>query len=240
MEGPVLDRAGVAHAAIAGQATRVHSTVPIGGGSSHSMALSGTGTYTFEGTGMKFTFTSPSSHPNGNVVVTQLTLTPDSLLAFKSPFSEYWIVNNYGVNQDPQVDTMTITPSTQVSPHLIGQPSDIILSARSANGYLNNWTTVSATASADSSSIRFAGLPNMELGQIVIYDGNCPDSLLINDISITKHLDLYAGKRIVIDGVQGVSSAGMVIKSPEILLRDLIITGPHTLTTYQKNGCLNE
>ena len=97
-DGQVLDRRGVRHLAMTGNASRTTSTAPVGGGVSARLTIDEAGTFSFGETGLTASFPDGSILPDGEVVVSRLNLDPDQL-PNASPHSQaYWVVNNYGNN----------------------------------------------------------------------------------------------------------------------------------------------
>ena len=99
--GPALDRVGVRHASLAGpSAKREKSTAPVGKGVSKRLSiLPGKKRYGFTGTGLTLLFPATGTYPNGEVVVSRLTIAPDTIPGvIHSNSTDYWILQNYGTN----------------------------------------------------------------------------------------------------------------------------------------------
>ena len=100
--GSALDRVGVRHASLVGLTIgREKSTAPVGKGVSKRLPLAaGKKRYNFEGTGLIMRFAdNGAAYPNGEVVVSRLTVPPDTLPSTVHNLStDYWIVQNYGTN----------------------------------------------------------------------------------------------------------------------------------------------
>ncbi len=92
----VPDRIGPNHGSLYGAAERLLSTAPVGGGSSHRMTVNATGNHDFAQAGLSLDFN--GSHPNGEVVVSRINLTPDEVPNAYPTSRSYWVVNNYGSN----------------------------------------------------------------------------------------------------------------------------------------------
>jgi hypothetical protein len=97
--GPVLDRIGVRHASLVGNASRPVSTCPVGPGFSARLTVTNGGAKVFPNTGLTLTFPGSGTYPNGELCATRINWTPDYLPS-SPPFSPaYWVIRNYGANQ---------------------------------------------------------------------------------------------------------------------------------------------
>jgi len=99
--GPALDRVGVRHGALVGPtAKREKSTAPVGKGVSKRLQIApGKRRYTFDGTGLTLVFPNAGTYPNGEVVVSRLWVSPDTIPAITHRnATDYWILQNYGTN----------------------------------------------------------------------------------------------------------------------------------------------
>lgn len=96
-----LDKIGTKHATLLQEATRIKSTGPFAGGKSVRKKINSSGTYNFAGTGITLNIAT-GIVPNGEVVVNRLHWQPDTLPNCSAYFSDkwYWIINNYGTNQN--------------------------------------------------------------------------------------------------------------------------------------------
>lgn len=92
----VIDRIKSNHTDMQGDAARVVSTAPVGGGSSQRMTISSSGLADFAAADLSIDFS--TTHPNGEVVVSRINLEPDELPSAYPQSSSYWIINNYGNN----------------------------------------------------------------------------------------------------------------------------------------------
>lgn len=135
--GIALDRVGVRHASLAEGAVRDVSGGPFAKGVAARVNVNTTGTATFPGTGVQLNF--PSSHPNGEVVVSRLNRAPnqDPVTGQKLTSDGYWVVRNYGANNIPA--SMIVSPGRGVYPP--DPPSAFTLSRRAAGGDQATWTT---------------------------------------------------------------------------------------------------
>ncbi len=99
--GPALDRVGVRHGSLAGPTVkREKSTAPVGKGVSKRLNIAlGKKRYTFNGTGLTLVFPATGTYPNGEVVVSRLSVAPDTIPGIvHSNSTDYWILQNYGTN----------------------------------------------------------------------------------------------------------------------------------------------
>lgn len=99
LSGKALDRSGIRHASLIGGATRFTSTAPLGMGTSNRQALTAAGGYTFDGTGFHIEFPNNGT-PQGEVVASRINIAPDVLPDAGAHSRSYWIINNYGANQN--------------------------------------------------------------------------------------------------------------------------------------------
>jgi photosystem II stability/assembly factor-like uncharacterized protein len=95
--GQIMDRVGVRHASLVGNAARTTSTAPVGGGVSARLTVDAPGSYTFGSTGVTMEFPAGGIVPGGEVVVSRLNLAPDQLPNASPHSSAYWVVNNFGL-----------------------------------------------------------------------------------------------------------------------------------------------
>ncbi len=96
LETKVPDRIKSNHATLNGDATRVISTAPVGGGSSHRLTVNASGNYDFTNADVNINF--GTTHPDGEIVVSRINLPPDELPNTDLHSRSYWIINNYGNN----------------------------------------------------------------------------------------------------------------------------------------------
>jgi hypothetical protein len=99
--GVALDKISIRHGALVGPTLkREKSTAPVGKGLSKRVNVApGTKRFAFDGTGMVLVFPSTGAYPNGEVVVSRLSVPPDTLPnTTYSQSSDYWILQNYGNN----------------------------------------------------------------------------------------------------------------------------------------------
>jgi photosystem II stability/assembly factor-like uncharacterized protein len=99
--GVVLDKVGVRHGSLVGPTIkRQKSTAPVGKGVSKRLNVApGKKRYTFDGTGFTLVFPTSGTYPMGEMVVSRLSVPPDTLpnVTYKQS-TDYWILHNYGMN----------------------------------------------------------------------------------------------------------------------------------------------
>ena len=96
----VYDRSGQnMHATIQGDATRETSTAPVGGGDSESISIFSAGTYTSD-VGLDLVFDNNGTNPEGEIIISRINTSPDTIPNFNEALEKYWVVNNYGANQN--------------------------------------------------------------------------------------------------------------------------------------------
>jgi hypothetical protein len=99
--GPALDKVGIRHGALVGPSIkRERSTAPVGKGVSYrASVVAGKKRYGFGATGLVLVFPSQGTYPNGELVVSRLSVSPDTLPDIAAnQFSDYWILHNFGSN----------------------------------------------------------------------------------------------------------------------------------------------
>ncbi len=99
--GLVLDRVAVRHGSTVGPSIkREKSTAPVGKGVSARLNVTpGKKRYTFAETGLTLVFPPSGTYPNGEVVVSRLSVSPDTIPGIvHSKSTDYWILQNYGTN----------------------------------------------------------------------------------------------------------------------------------------------
>ncbi|MCC6460620.1 MAG: HYR domain-containing protein, partial [Saprospiraceae bacterium] len=97
--GPrTFDRVGTRHGSLVGNAGRMPSTAPVGGGVSKRLPATAGGWHDFAPARCRMLFPATGTYPNAELVVSRLQAPPDTLPgAF--PFGEgYWIVEQFGGN----------------------------------------------------------------------------------------------------------------------------------------------
>eukprot|EP01029_Cantina_marsupialis_P006920 TRINITY_DN1763_c0_g1_i1.p1 TRINITY_DN1763_c0_g1~~TRINITY_DN1763_c0_g1_i1.p1 ORF type:complete len:1362 (+),score=115.66 TRINITY_DN1763_c0_g1_i1:13206-17291(+) len=142
--GKVLDKKGVKHASVFGAATRMKSGAPVGKGQSKLLSVCSGGTYDFEGANAIMTFSDNGNVPNGDVVVSQLTSSPE-LVPNANPNVEcFWIINNYGSNREfTALEELRLLPAKgEPSEVIVNRPEDAHLFSRPENEVATNWTEI--------------------------------------------------------------------------------------------------
>ncbi len=168
----ILDKVGVRKAVQNGNSTKVLSSAPIAGGTSHRLSVNAAGTYTFGTTGVEMTF--GNIVPNGEVVVSQLHVLPNALpAATVSNSGNYWVVNNYG---NPSFDALTAMKFDPLDSGFVnavaGSPSEAHLYKRTSNQHLANWIDQCGATAAGSGTITFDNSCNQtNFSQFIIASG---------------------------------------------------------------------
>ncbi|MBK7149673.1 MAG: T9SS type A sorting domain-containing protein [Bacteroidetes bacterium] len=138
-EGAVLDKAGVTHAALLSDASRVVSSAPVGGGVAQRMSVNTDAAVALSAVSAVIDFKTASSSPQGEIVLTRLHVLPyASPDTFTAAPHTYFVLNNYGTNQT-QLDLDSITLSNLMMPsQYAGNPSVFEIHSRAANAE-GNW-----------------------------------------------------------------------------------------------------
>jgi len=131
----VNDRIGSNHAVMNAGATKVISTGPFGGGNSDRLYVGTEGTYFFPNSEASFVLAS-SSEINGEVVVSRLHLEPNSLPSENPNTGNYWVINNYGDGDFPNLESISFVPF-EATPE--GLAENALLYTRSENEDLEVW-----------------------------------------------------------------------------------------------------
>jgi hypothetical protein len=123
--GVALDKVGVRHGSLVGPTIkREKSTAPVGKGVSQRLNVAaGKKRYTFGSTGLTLVFPTAATFPNGEVVVSRLYVSPDTLPNATTGASDYWIVQNYGSN------TQFTAPNQIWFDHIGAMPADLTANA---------------------------------------------------------------------------------------------------------------
>ena len=94
-----------ANATLNGNAGRILSSAPIGGGESEGYNVTGPVTITSIVTGVDIDFGGSGKYPDGEIMISRINVEPDTLASISPISSSYWIINNYGSNQN--ISTIT-------------------------------------------------------------------------------------------------------------------------------------
>jgi len=135
----VMDKVGIAHGSVGGNAEKVISSAPVGGGESHRLTVNAAGNYVFGDTETEINF--GASHPNGEVVVSRLHVPPNTLPLTNPHTGNYWVVNNYGTGTFGALNEIKFKPANAV---IIGNAVDARLHRRTENDHLNSWISLCA------------------------------------------------------------------------------------------------
>jgi len=115
----------------------VISTAPVGHGTSDRIFADTNSDFNCTSTETTLSFT--NENPNGELVITRLdnlpNSSPDSLLTDDFSVPHDWIVNNYGITDTVNIDSLILRPSSDVVNYI----SDAKLYSRSENEHINNW-----------------------------------------------------------------------------------------------------
>ncbi|MBP8238376.1 MAG: T9SS type A sorting domain-containing protein [Saprospiraceae bacterium] len=241
--GNANDKVGTRHAALAADASRVVSTGPFGGGTSHRRTITGGGINTFTGTDVTLSFPATGTYPNGEIVVSRINNAPDSIPACSSYLSDnhYWIIDNYGSNQtfsalDSARFGNIFVPATTTIPSISYK-----LNRRTANAHLLPWTLMPgssiATQDGANGSITFGpALGISQFGQFVA-------SNTLAGQFITGPASVCTGSNATLDAGSGYSSytwsngggSGQMATFNNIIS---VLTVSATVTDI--NGCTSE
>lgn len=138
IEGNILDRKGINHAALAGSAQRSVSGGPFGKGESDRISIQSAGTYSFANTESSITFGSAGDTPDGEVVLSRIHVLPNEMPSSNIDFGSYFVLNSYGSNQTFSAQSLQIKPHNYLEPSASWQ---IPLYTRPENSDATDWST---------------------------------------------------------------------------------------------------
>lgn len=139
--GDVIDKAYGIDGVLSGNANIIPSNAPLGSGTSQILNIQSSGNASFSNGG-DLSVGFRSIYPAGQVVVSHLRVPPDMLPADLSLQGAYWIINNYGVNQNlPGLDSMIFSSCGALS-HLMADDLDFNIYMRPANSFATPWLSI--------------------------------------------------------------------------------------------------
>ncbi|MBK9257965.1 MAG: PKD domain-containing protein [Saprospiraceae bacterium] len=139
ISGNAYDKIGIRHAILIGNAGRITSTAPVGGGTSHRMTVNSGGLKDFQEADVKLYLAATGTYPNGEVVMSKLNVLPDNYPSGVFLPKSYWIMNNYGSNQTFAVpDSVRFYSSGNIAGGC--QSRDYFLYRRLQNGEGYTWS----------------------------------------------------------------------------------------------------
>lgn len=203
VSGIAFDKVSSRHATLAGNATRVVSSGPFGGGKSFRLSVTTSGLKDFAGTGVKLAFANcgVNAFPSGEVVVNRINLAPFAAPCSNTYASDnhYWIIDNYGTNQ-----SFAALDSARFDNVLVpGLPAGSLeLSRRDVNSDLSFWakqpgSAIGATSGANGRISFGSSSVITQFGQFYITD---PATLISGPTSICS------GNNAILDAGTGFSA----------------------------------
>jgi hypothetical protein len=174
--GGVIDAMGAANGTALNMAATdyIPSEVAVAGGVSERVTVSGTGLVNFGVPKVAIDF---GSSPNGEIVVSRLmTEKPHGWETVTGDVdNEYIVINNYGTNQSPDVNSMSFNEVSYLAPAL--PLTDINLYKRGSRDFGATWNTAVAPASSitpsSNGNVTFSGAPlTTGFSQFVIVQNN--------------------------------------------------------------------
>ncbi len=139
--GEVIDKASGIDGVLSGSANIIPSNVSVGSGTSQLLLVQNNGNISFNNGG-DLAIGFGGINPNGKVVVSHLNVLPDTVPQIKTPQGAYWIINNYGINQDfPSLDSMNFYDCGALS-HWMADDFDFKIYKRGANSFGPVWTEI--------------------------------------------------------------------------------------------------
>jgi photosystem II stability/assembly factor-like uncharacterized protein len=168
----VLDKANLYHGTASSSAFKVRSTGPFGGGNSSLQTINAAGNIVFGSTGAEIDFT--SNNPSGDVVLTRINLTPDTLPNTAHHSRAYWILDNYGsVTNWGAVNQLKLNKTGVITNTDASNPALFKLYHRQPNADLFTWgaklDNADACIAGNDGSVTFtSGNGFTSAGQLVI------------------------------------------------------------------------
>ena len=210
LNSTITDNAGISHAQLANGATLSRSTAPVGGGRSQGSFVSVSGRQNLNFVGMDIQF-GTGGHPNGEIVVTQINLAPDTMPAANfTGYNNYWIINNYGTNQNPVIDSIWLYPYRNTIPTAVQNNPALseIYFRNSENAFKNQWSTACFGTAAANSYVQFPGTDCGidRSGQFWMTADNAVTSINAQEINSATAVypnPVQSGQYISINGIEG-------------------------------------
>jgi photosystem II stability/assembly factor-like uncharacterized protein len=127
-------------------ASRSTSTAPVGGGTVATLSVTSGGVKDFTGTNCQIEFPTSGTLPNGDIVVSALTISPDQNPTVGTPLSnKYWVISNYGTNSTFAAP-ISVKFNDLGSFAASGPASNFKLYKRSSNAHGATWGSAVETA----------------------------------------------------------------------------------------------
>jgi photosystem II stability/assembly factor-like uncharacterized protein len=159
--GAAWNKAAASSSELTTGAVRTTSTAPLGTGTSQRMNITTGGIKDFSAQNVVLEFPSSGTFPNGEIVVNQITYSPDQNPTGGTPLSnKYWIINNYGTNA-------TFSPLTSIKFNNLtgfasGTASNFKLYKRNFNADGATWgTTIDGAEALTGTNLTF-NLPPLQ------------------------------------------------------------------------------
>ncbi len=139
--GDILNKVGLEKANLTGNAARIISSGPFGGGTSAVQNVNNYGNYSFGTTGVSIDFLAGGTLPNGDVYVSRIDNLPYPQPSNPELLDSYFVVNNYG-NGNVSAPLQISFDDPGSSPTANGLTNPFYLSPfnRTANGHEDTWT----------------------------------------------------------------------------------------------------
>ena len=178
----IFDNANDKHGQIAGGTTIDESTAPVGPGKSMRTNITSNGSYSFPDAGLEINF--GSTHPDGEIVVSRLNVSPNILPNSNPTFENYWIINNYGTSTFDPLNSINFESSVGIP---IGDPANARLHVRSENAHSNSWTELCGAENFSGDTYNYNNTCNVtNTHQFVIQSD---DNFAINKLYLIEYID---------------------------------------------------
>ncbi len=150
----IFDKKGSNDLSKTGAVTLVDSDAPVGPGTSTLLEVTSGGSSLFGNSNISINFPSSGTYPDGKVVVSEINIDPSVVPATNSLTNSYWVINNYGLNENFSIIDNLLFTSIDNSEGI--SASDILLYQRDANnGATDNWTMLGNALQATSTELTF-------------------------------------------------------------------------------------
>lgn len=192
----VIDKVATYSATLNGGATKVLSSVPVGGGKNARLDVNAAGNYVFPETGLEMEFANNGTLPNGEIVVSRLDLLPNILPNENESIGNYWIVNNYGSNDFTPLNSIKFSPTFGVlSNNILINPEDGLLFRRTDNEHLDTWTELCGATEATATVLTYGQDCNItNFSQFIVVDADM--ALAVSSIDLDFQAKVENGNQV--------------------------------------------
>ena len=197
------------------------SDAPVGPGTSKLLNITSGGIKDFTTANAKLVFNNSGSVPNGEVVVSNINIAPSALPTTNVFQNKYWVINNYGSNQnftgltDIQFSNVSGLGTSEIA-------SNLRLYKRNSNAQLtDSWGTAISTASVINTTANTANFPTTMNTFSQFYIG-LENTLTIennsNENAVLYPNPVISGSALNIKGLEGKKRITLIDATGKIVL----------------------